>query len=203
MFFFPLWRELCALFFKNSPPWLSLACKPLRTSPSIARQGGVRSRRRSSWYTFEQLVGYVPSVLTPEHLCFCCGPKWHHWNQRVFGNRPRDQCRGRLFLHSVSCLVGKGDPSPCTLRHQERVVGSRVCAIIASEMAFFFAASLIFPSSLSKSIICSWDFHLRPLTGRLVITNHLAVTDCGGLFCYGKCGTDCLGDPIWPREFGI
>lgn len=63
--------------------------------------------------------------------------------------------------------------------------------------------SKFFFFSLFKSIIYSKDFRLRPLTGRLVITNHLAVTDYGGLFCYGKCGTDCLGDLMWPREFCI
>jgi len=63
--------------------------------------------------------------------------------------------------------------------------------------------SKFFFFSLFKSIIYSKDFRLRPLTGRLVITNHLAVTDYGGLFCYGKCGTDCLGDLMWPWEFCI
>jgi len=88
MFFFSFWRELCALFSKNSPPGLSLACKRF----TIARQRGLKKEVVEFPADFWATYGWWLINPYPEHLCFHCGLRWHHWNRRAFGNwvRPRN-----------------------------------------------------------------------------------------------------------------
>lgn len=156
---------------------------------SIARQGGVKKQVAELRAHFWATGGLWPISPYPWAPLLSLWPQLTPLKPKGIWElgQTRNWCEGKLFLLCVSCLMCKGKPSPSTLRHQERVAGSRVCAIIASKVAFFFAASDFFFFSLSL-----WEHYLSPRLSPQAINWQVGH--------YKPLGSDWLWGSLLPRK---